>query len=316
MGRPGFSFLVCPDVTFLKEELERLVSSEASSWKRQVFWGDEEPGGQFWESLQQIGLFAEKRIVIVRQAESWPATVWKELSQALAKKLDHVWPFFCLEVGFEKGKYKIPAHIQKAACFTYAEKKGWIWRSQGLGQNMAAFIRSHAKKLGLSFSKEDFELFCASVPQDAQSVINELEKLALLAEDGKVKTALLPESSSSLENNAFGLIRKLQAGDLPGAWRELEKDSDGSLLFFMIALLAREFRLLWQINAGENPRMYPAEARTKSALAKELGQAGIAVGFAALADAEWQVKSGHQRPEQVMEYLCVKIASLFNGNAV
>lgn len=316
MPRPGFSFLICPDITLLKEELERQAGDEASSWKRRVFWGDEEPGPQFWESLSQIGLFEENRIVIVRQAEAWPAVIWKELSRILAKKLDHVWPFFCLEVGFEKGKYKIPAHIQKTPCFGYADKKGWIWRSQGLEQNLANFSRARAKKLGLTFSADNFALFCATVQPDAQSVINELEKLALLAEHGKVEKSLLPETSASMENDAFALIRRLQAGDLAEAWSELQKDTDGGLLFFLIALLAREFRLLWQITAGENPRMHPAETRSKHALARKLGYKGIASGFAALADAEWQVKSGRQRPEQTLEYLCAQMSSLFSDRYV
>lgn len=313
MGRPGFSFFVCPDITILKEEMERQLAAAAPGWQRRLYWGDEEPGGQFWESMRQAGLFAEKRVVIVRQAERWPAAVWKELDQVLARKIEYVWAIFCLEVDFEKGKYKIPAHIQKTSAFAYADKKGWVWRSQGLGQNLQAFVREHAKRLGLVFTPDDFSLFCGRTSADAQGVINELEKLALLAQDGKVKTGYLPENAASMENDAFGLIRCLEAGNLHAAWKELQKDTDGSLLFFLIALLAREFRLLWQIAAGENPRMYPAEVRTKTALARRIGHAGIAEGLAALADAEWQVKSGRQRPEQTLEFLCARMAALFTG---
>ncbi len=317
MTRPGFSFLVCPDVTLLKEELDRQTKAAASGWKRLVFWGDEEPGAQFWESLQQVGLFAENRVLVVRQADAWPAAVWKGLSRALSQKLDHVWPIFCLEVDFEKGKFKIPAHIQKSPCHIYAEKQGWIWSSQGIGQNMASFVRSHAKKLGLVFTPADFSLFCERVPPVAQTVINELEKLALLADNGNVTTAILPENSASRENDAFGLIRKLQMGDLPGSWQEIARDTDGSLLFFLLALLAREFRILWQIASGEQPYLRPSEAKAKNTLARKLGKSGLASGFACLADAEWQVKSGRQRPEQTLQYLCAQMFTLFqNGKPV
>lgn len=314
MARPGFSFLVCPDSTLLKEEMEKRAREEASTWKRLVFWGDEEPGPQFWNNLGQVGLFAESRILIVRQAEAWPAAIWKQVSHAVSRQLDHVWPFFCLEVGFEKGKFKIPAHIQKTACFGFAEKQGWIWKSQGLGQNLEKFAQAHAKKLGLVFEGNDFRHFCQIVPPDAQSVINELEKLALVAYNGKVSADMFPGNSSSKENDAFGLIRKLQNGDMPGAWLEIKKDVDGSLLFFLIALLAREFRLFWQIVAGESPRIYSGDARAKTDMARRLGFAGISTGFAALADAEWQVKSGRQRPEQVLEYLCADMVKLFRTN--
>lgn len=313
MKKPGFSFLVCPDATLIKEEMERQLAPVAIGWKRQTFWGDEEPAPQFWEALQLVGLFAENRLVIARQANLWPAAVWKELSQALGRQPEHVWPFFWLEVEYEKGKYKIPAHIQKSQCFVTAEKKGWVWRSQGLGSSMAAFVREHAKKLNLTFTPADFNAFCAAVPPDACGALNELRKLELLADDGRVAHEHLPVSEASLENDAFGLIRKLIAGNLQGAWGDIAADSDGGLLFFLIALLARELRALWQIEAGENPRMYPGDAKQKRALAKQLGFNGIARGFAALADAEWKVKSGRLRPGQALESLCVAMIRLFDS---
>lgn len=312
MARPGFSFLVCPDSAIFKEELERQTSAHANGWKRDIFWGDEEPGPKFWESLQQVGLFAENRVIVVRQAESWPAPVWKSISQALGHELSHVWPFFCLEVAFEKGKAKIPAMIQKTRCFALAEKKGWVWSSPGLGSGIASFVKAHAKKLRLVFANEELSEFCANIQPDASAILNELQKLALVAPDGKIARELLPQSAASLESDAFGLLRKLAANDLSGVWAEIAKDTDGSLLFFLIALVARELRLLWQINAGENPRIYPGEAQRKRALAKSLGVSGIARGLAALADAEWQVKSGRQTPAQTLELLCVQMDMLFH----
>lgn len=315
MNRPGFSFLVCPDSAILKEELERQAKEYANGWKRHVFWGDEEPGNQFWESLQQVGLFAENRILIIRQAESWPAPVWKAVSQALGQQLDHVWPFFCLEVAFEKGKAKIPAHIQKTRCFMLAEKKNWIWHSEGLGSSLASFVKKYSRQYGLNMGNEELNRFCTCIQPDASAILNELQKLALVATDGKVTADILPQGAASLESDAFGLIRKLAANDLPGVWMEISRDTDGSLLFFLIALLARDFRLLWQINAGENPRMYPGDAQRKRSQAKSLGASGIAKGLAALADAEWQVKSGRQSPSQTLEKLCVDMAALLRPAA-
>lgn len=312
--RPGFSFLVCPDSALLREEMERQISAflpAGESWKRLVFWGDEEPGDNFWDSLGQAGLFAEKRLIIVRQAENWPASVWKGLSSALAKQLEHIWPVFCLEVAWEAGKFKIPAHIQKSRCFTFADGKHWVWRSQGLGQNLRKFVAGQAKALGLLLDEQELGIFCESAPPDATGIVNELRKLALLAENGKVSLDALRRDCPVQESDSFGLIRKLLAGDLTGAWQEASLDADGSLLFFAIAVLAREFRTLWQINSGAEPRLYPAEASRKKSLARKLGMAGISSGLAALADAEWQVKSGRQSPAQALETLCVTMCRLF-----
>lgn len=315
MDRPGFSFLICNDSALLKEELEK----RAASWhngkaSRVVFWGDEEPDAKFWNSLGQVGLFAENRIVIVRQAEGWPAAVWKQLDEALKQRLDHVWPFFCLEVGIEKGKFKIPACIQKSRCYAWADENGWNWSSQGLaGAALQRFAAAHAKRLGLALSQQELGLFCSSVAPDANSIINELQKLALLASNGKISRDMLGQQGSLQENDAFGLIRKLLAGDLPGAWAEMTAKNDDGLLFFVIAILSREFRNLWQLACGENAPMRPSEAAQKRKLAQNMGLANISRGFCLLAEAEFGVKSGSATPAQALEKLCVECASLFTG---
>lgn len=314
MSKAGFTFLVSPDSALIKEELEKRIAAWNISPdpKRLVFWGDEEPDDVFWESLKQVGLFSEKRVIVVRQAESWSASAWKLVSNALARELEHVWPFFCLEVEAEKGKLKIPGYIQKLRCFEFADKKGWVWRNPGLGTNIQSFIRDHAKKLGLNLRSQELNAFSQICPRDAQGIINELQKLSLLSEDGNIKPEWIDGGESALEQDAFALIRQLTSGELASAWNAIGADSDGSLLFFVIALLSREFRLLWQITRGESPRLYPADAARKKDLARRLGTGRLADGFAALADAEWQVKSGRQNPQQALEILAVKMAEIFN----
>ena len=103
----------------------------------------------------------------------------------------------------------------------------------------------------------------------------------------------------------------MESGDLAGVWRELARSDDGDrLLFSLLALLAREWRLLWEILAGEEPRLHPSDASFKRALAQRLGTAGLAQGFAALADAEWQVKSGRRSPSQSLESLAAAMTAL------
>ena len=70
-GRPGFSFLVCPDSRLLRTHLaEQLAvfSSAGGPWERHVYGGDEEPPPRFWEQLSLQGLFGASRVLLVRQA--------------------------------------------------------------------------------------------------------------------------------------------------------------------------------------------------------------------------------------------------------
>ena len=61
-------------------------------------------------------------------------------------------------------------------------------------------------------------------------------------------------AESAPEVIIFEFIRHLQSGNSAAVWRTLLREGDGgeSLLFPLLALLTREARLLWQIQAGEN----------------------------------------------------------------
>ncbi|WP_296305103.1 DNA polymerase III subunit delta [uncultured Desulfovibrio sp.] len=325
MSHPGFTFLICPDSRLLQAHMEGLLSSAKadSRWERHVYWGDEDPPPRFWEQLTLQGLFGTPRVLVARQAHLWPAAVWKKISAALGHPSDQCWPFFCLEVAWERGQPKIPAHLAKLRCFAYAEQQGWVWRNEGLTERgLRRHVQERATALGLRFAPDALEQFCASVPVAAQAVENELQKLLLLAPADtppsaasplRVDVAMLATASWSPDCNVFALIRHLEAANLPAVWKELERgrrDGD-SLIFSLLALLAREFRQLWQLLAGEKVRLSPTDAGAKQQLARRLGFDGLSQGLALIMDTEWQIKSGRRSPEQCLDFLAAELCRLF-----
>ena len=318
--RPGFSFLVCPDTllatTHLEQELAEFPPSRGQ-WERHAFWGDEEPPQRFWEQLHLQNLFGARRVLVVHQAQLWTADVWKKLSRALAHGSEQCWPFFLLEVAWEKGKAKIPAHIAAQPCFTFADRQGWVWRHQGLTEQSArSHINKRIRELHLSFTPDQMERFCASVPHDARSIENELQKLALLHRAGassSFRNAGGPSPAAWWDEcDVFACIRHMENGNLPAAFQEIRRSRDNDGLFFSLsALLSREMRLLWQAASGENPKFPPSKAGAKKQLARRIGQERLAMAMAWLADAEMGVKSGQRTPEQSLDMLAVRITGLF-----
>lgn len=315
--RPGFSFLLCPDSALLLQALDRQLERFAPSsgqWKKIFFWGDEPVNSKFWESLKQHGLFTENRVIIVRRAQEWQAQVWKTLDESLASGSSSIWPFFCLECELEKGRFKIPAYIQKSRCYNFAEKKGWLWSSPPLaGAGLRRFAESEVKKRKLRFSKAAFDSFCESVGRDASSIAHELDKLSLVYGDKEVEPDMLEIGTSNPEANAFECIRNLYAGNTVKLWREISQDAAGSLLFALIALLARDFHVFWQIQSGLNPRLSPYDAQLKQNMARRLGHKGLTQAFVLLANAEFQVKSGKLNPNQALDQLLIELQILFAG---
>ena len=318
MQRPGFYFCICPDAGLLKEQVSGLLDAHPAgngkTWERHIYWGDEELPQTFWEYLTLQGLFGVPRALVVRNAHNLPAATWKKLSAALGTPNEKTWLILCLEVAWEKGQPKIPAHLAKLRCLAFADKQQWVWRSGGLDERtLKKFVQQRARALGLTFGEGALDALCASVPPDAAAVESEMQKLRLAATDGAVTASMTGSADYVPESNIFSFIRFLQAGNAPAAWRELhrsQREGDG-MLFPLLALLLREARILWQLQAGEQVRMHPGDMQSKERLAAQLGFSGIARLFDSIMHAEWHVKSGERSPDQALEALAADLLVLF-----
>ncbi len=333
MSRPAFYFCICPDSGLIKRHIETLIlqypaengqslmpsasSASAAKWERHVYWGDSELPKVFWEHLTLQGLFGVPRLLVLRNAHQVPAATWKQLSQTLGRPNSQSWLIVCLEGAWEKRQPKLPAHIAKLQCLTFADKKGWIWRHSGLESNsIKSYIVEKAVSLNLTIDRDALDALSANVLPDAISIDGELQKLSLLANNGQVTSDMVGSGAYVPESNIFSFISYIQAGNISAAWREIyrsQKDVD-ALFFPFLALLAREVKLLWQILAGEQVRVHPQALREKESYAKGLGYAGIAEILSAIVRAEFYVKSGERSVEQSLESLVADLVLLFNVN--
>ncbi len=317
---PGFTFCICPDGQLIKEYIATLLQQSPSpqniAWESSVWWGDEELNSDFWEKLTIQGLFPKPSALIVRRANILPAATWKRLSAALAQPSTHRWLFLCMEVAWEKGQPKLPAHITKLRCLEFATSKDWVWRSPGLdARSLKSFVIKRAETLSLHFERDALERFCATLPLDAATVENELQKLSLLASDGKITSSMIHTASAALDYTIFSFIRHIQSGDISKVWKQLRQglDEDDTMLFPFLGLLTREARTLQMLLAGEKPWIHPSEAAQKQALAQKLGHTGLAHLFESILQAEYHVKSGERSPEQSLEALIANLRHLFSA---
>ena len=318
MDIPGFYFCLCPDSTLAREHVDGLLKRvNAVGREREIrtFWADEGLDGRFWEALTMQGLTERPRALLVRGAQTLTAEVWKKLSAVLATPRPDILPVFFLESLWEKGQPKLPAHIAKLRCLEFADKQGWVWRSAGLdARALRKHVQQRAAALELRLTPDALDALCAVVPPDAAAVRGVLEQLALASGDGEVGVELVRNMAESApEVIIFEFIRHLQSGNSAAVWRTLLREGDGgeSLLFPLLALLTREARLLWQIQAGENVWLPQQTANLKRSLASRLGTSGLANLFAVLMEAEWAVTSGRRQPLQALEELVGSLTLAF-----
>ncbi len=324
MPGPGFFFCICPDAALLREYMERelFASPEGGASDTpdvQLFWADEGLDRRFWDSLTLLDMSGRRKVLVVRGAHLLPADIWKKLSAVLGTPRSGVLPVFCLECAWEKGQPKLPAHIGKLKCLSFAETKKWIWRSAGLdARSLRPYVQKQAAALGLRLVPEALNNLAEMLIPDAAAVRGVLEQLSLASADGSVDVALVRQMTEfTPDAMIFDFIRRLENGDARAVWKTLLREGDGgeSLLFPLLTLMAREARTLWQMNAGEKvfvPQYVEAEKRR---LANRLGFEGISRIFMSLCRAELSVKSGARQPLQAMEELVADLSLEFTGAA-
>ena len=326
--RPGFTFCISPDGRLLRRAVEQLLadhppaggmtglSAAPAAWVSRVFWGDEELPPAFWEALTLQGLFATPQALIVRNAHNLPADTWKRLNQSLSRAGDLTWPFLCLEGTWEKGQPKLPAHLKKLACLAHAEKQNWVWKQAALNaQGIRRHVADTAKRLGLAFGPGALEALAASLPADAATIENELDKLSLLTEDNVITAEQAAFVEHAPDFDIFSFLRQIQAGNAAAVWKTVlqeERQSD-ELIFPLLGLLQREARLLWQLRAGESPYLHPSAAASKREAAVRLGFTGLAALWEAMYTAEYSIKSGNRSPAQALDALLGELTRLFSA---
>lgn len=320
MSRPGFTICTCPDAQLIKNHIDSQLGAYPApegSWQRHVYWGDEGLPPVFWENLTLQGLFATPKSLIIRNAQNLPPEDWKKMSQALGSFNPQAWPFLCLEVAFEKGTPKLPKTVTALKCWTFAEKKGWIWTSAGLSpKDMRDFIAGWAARNGVTIAPAVLQTLAHALPSDATAATRELEKLALAAGDSP---AITPEMAAEIthetELDIFAFINALQSGNAPAkVWGKViqghTSGEDG--IFKFLAMLLREARILWQLLAGEQVFLPGNIKHNKERMAQGMGRVRIAKIWDLALEAEKGIKTGERKPEQAMEMLVAGLLALFS----
>ena len=319
MSRPGFTFCICPDLSLIQEYIQgQLARFPQKRWKKKVFWGDEPLPDNFWTVLKQADLFGGGQAVILRRAEELPGEFWSNLAPYLKGFKASIWPFFCLEKPWERGKPKIPKVLEKQKYWAVARKQGWIWQSPGLTRtSLPKYINNWARRQGKKISPKVLNVLVGLAPEDSTALNNELKKLELyLGEREQVELADLSILNSYAEIDIFTFFKALQTrGQDIKLWAKIlrEQLSGGEFLFPFLGLLVREARILWQLATGdeEHVSLYPKLKSQKKNLARNLGFKKLAKIFELALEAEVNVKTGQYKPEQALEILTAKLIDLY-----
>lgn len=320
---PGFLFLVCPDSRLLRARADEAAAAFAGGEPvdRHCYWGDEPPSQAFRDNLTMAGLLGTRRFILVRKANCWQAAAWHALDRLLARPRKNTLVAFCLENEWKKEKWNeplrpsLPPFMAKLSCWRFAEKKGWIWKDEGLTDaNMATHIARMADERHLRLSGQAIRRLAESLPRSGDVVENELDKLALLpqAREGEIGSECIATADWVPDANLFACVDALMARNAGKLWEQvaLVRDKD-SAVFLLLGILASNLRLLWKDQAGELVAFRGLSRKTLPALGDRLGKKGICEAMGVLVDAERGIKSGLVTPAQAFDSLLARLLDIF-----
>lgn len=309
MSRQGFTFLVCTDAELIKDRVAELLQD--TPFMAKVFWGDEELPSGYWQALTVPAMMGQPNAVVLRRAQDQKDEFWARIEPLLAMARVSIWPFFCLEGDWQKGKPTVPKAVIRGKYWAVAQKKGWVWEHAGLNRKtLGAEVDRFAQRYGLNFAPGVRQSLIQTLPLTTIALRNEMEKILLLAgEGGTIRPSHLQSLPGEDGIEIFSFLRSLHdSAGRQKVWNHLLNDpalSSGDMVFPVSALLLREARQLWQLVHGDEDKvqLHPGMKAEKKRLAQRLGPNRISRFWDLALKADTDIKTGRLKPAQAMENL-------------
>lgn len=217
-----------------------------------------------WDNVasgaESLSLFSSKQVVELRMATPRPGDAGGKALRALAEDRD---PDRLVVISIQS---KLDANAGKSVWLKTIEKHGVVVEIRPVSRrDLPGFVARRAKAYGLTITSDAAELLADKVEGNLLAADQDLAKLALIRDDGRVDAeAVLESVASSARFDVFRLSDAVIAGDLARAITVLDGlKSEGVAPALVIWALAREISLLSQLKHGANKGRSPAELMSR-----------------------------------------------------
>jgi DNA polymerase-3 subunit delta len=238
--------------------IERAIDPSLKDFNFNIFYGNESKGVDIADAAQTLPMFAERRAVLVKRAESLTAAA----CEVLLPYLNNPSPGTCLI--FTGSKID-----QRKKFFVELKKKGTLVEFKRIYDNkLSSFIQGESTVHGKPIEPAAADLLSFLIGNNLQELSSQIEKLVVFA---GIRPRITVEdvrviASSSKSFTVFELAKYLCIRDLQNALKSLDTlFRNGEETPMMIGALSRHFRQLWRVR-----EMLDRKA-AKADIAKEVG---------------------------------------------
>jgi DNA polymerase-3 subunit delta len=304
------------DETYLAERaakrlLARLVPEDMRDFNLNVYYGNESACEEIAASAQTLPMFAEWRVVLVKNADKLSAASL----EALTPYAQDPSPSTCLIFQGEKID-------QRKKFFSEFKKKGELVEFRRLYENqLIPFLRGEAENLGKKLQPATAEMLLYLSGNNLQELVSQIEKTALYVgkrdtiEVADVKTVV----SDTRVDSVFELANSLGEKNLGKALRNLHTLlSDGEAPLLILAVLSRHFRQIWKVRELLEKKTQPQEIGKMAGInpyflqgiirqAKNYAVPQLKAIFGKFFELDLALKSGGGKPALLMERFVMEV---------
>lgn len=302
-------YLVMGEDDYLRDRALRVLKqavlggTEDGGFNCDLFYGDEHTAEEVITCAMELPVFAERRLVILKQADKWSA---REAERCLEYILTpHESTTLVLTACKLDRRLKWTQALLREAvvvdCDALAEAPLLTW------------IRQEAATLGLTVQEEAAHLLKELAAGSLYALRRELEKLSAYVPAGRPASVADVEALRGTEPGAsvFDLTLAIADRNVGRAWTILARNLEaGEAPLRILGALVWQYRRLWKVKdtarqssrpaeAGRAFRMDPAKA---AALLSEFSESHLQQAFRLFMEADSQLKGGSSgSPKRVLE---------------
>jgi len=156
--------------------LQNVLQEHERDFNLDIFYAKDIDAQQILNAASQYPSFAERRIVLVTEAQDFKAKVWEDLESYFSKPIQSTVLIFCHKHKALDKRLKISKLIEKASEFFVADKIK--------EEMLPTWIANHVKQIDLKIDAAECNLLAENLGNDLSRINNELEKLKVVLPNG------------------------------------------------------------------------------------------------------------------------------------
>jgi DNA polymerase III subunit delta len=292
--------------------IEAVVDPAFKDFNLSVYYATEAKGDEICEAALSLPMFAARRVVWIKRAESLSAAA----SEMLLDYLQNPSPSTCLV--FQAGKLD-----QRKKLFLELKKQAVLVEGKKLYENQVPeFIVAEVKDRGKRISRDALELLAYLVGTNLQEVVAQVDKAILYVGERQEISAddVKAIVSDTKVDSIFEFTDAIGARQTDKALRCMHtilREKDAPL--YVLNMIVRHFRQLWIVRSfldrgTTNPDeiakiggLNPFVARKSIPQAKNFKPVQLSELFQEFLVTDLALKGGSGMPELVLERLVLKI---------